>query len=57
MMFPAFLKLLHFIHLSVNLYNIVGGTNDLGDDLIACSHVVWDTRPMWDDTYEFYPNS
>jgi hypothetical protein len=53
-MFPAFQKLIHFIHLSVNLHNIVGETEDLGDDVVACSQVVWDTRSMWDVDYDFY---
>ena len=49
----AFQKLLHFIHLSLNLNDIFGPTEGLSDDLIASSHVVWDNRPMWDDDYVF----
>lgn len=53
-MFPAFLKLLHFIYLSVNLNDIIGPTKDLGDDLVASSHVVWANRAMWDEGYDWY---
>lgn len=49
----AFQRLLHFIYLAVNLNEIFGPTPDLGDDLIASSHVVWENRPMWDPDYVF----
>jgi hypothetical protein len=50
----ALAKLLHFIFLAKTLDDLWEISEDITlEKLIENSKVVWDNRPMWDDTYEF----